>query len=542
MALSAIFASASSFTLAGDYTDRYVVGVVVKADCGADGLKYGVVTGAVYADPITTVSLTMHTGQLTSNLTTVQRSNDTPASICNHAAQHMEGGRDALTVADFGGVPATRKITCTAPLVISGSGDFSADRQMSVRDATTTETGVVMLATVEEGLLGGNITLVMSPYVTSRLIQQETPDATTSRRGMVTLSTDSTTITGTDTAKVPPVSAVRAAYNSWQRDDAGRFPGLIQPAYNLYAPSLALPATTTFTRGSTAWDLSQAPAVKSYATNLPRWSYDASGNLLGLRLEGAVTRMNTVAALPTAPENVTVTNVLHTISFYGTGAVALSGTHTATVTGTGAFPTRTTYAFTPSAGTLTLTPSGTVQNLQLETGPFATTPILGEGSTVARSADAASVTLSGIDFNTSEGTIYVAARTPLGSPAGANTQAVLQIDDGSANNRILIDRNSSNQIRYIVISGGTTVAAIVLAAVAEATNFKMTFSWKANEFLAALNAGTDSADTAGAVPTGLTTMRLGVSLSSNLPWFGTIKHLAYFPRALTAAQRLAMAM
>ena len=48
-------------------------------------------------------------------------------------------------------------------------------------------------------------------------------------------------------------------------------------------------------------------------------------------------------------------------SFYGTGTVTLSGTHSFAVVGTGAYPARRSYAFTPTAGTLTLTVTGTVQ-------------------------------------------------------------------------------------------------------------------------------------------------------------------------------------
>jgi hypothetical protein len=276
--------------------------------------------------------------------------------------------------------------------------------------------------------------------------------------------------------------------------------------------------------------------------SVPRFDYDAGGDMRGLLLEGAATRLNTIAAAPTAPENVAVTAQAYTLSFYGTGSVALSGAHAATVAGAGALPVRRSYTFTPTAGTLTLTPTGTVQHLQVETGPVATSPILGDGSQVARAADMATAALSGIEWNAAEGAVFVAARTAPGVPGGSATQAVLQIDDGTNNNRILVDRNSSRQMRCIAISGGAAVAALVPGAVADATDFRLTFSWRANEFLAALNAGTDVTDMAGAVPSGLTTARLGASLSGALPWFGAIKHLALFPRALTAAQRQAMAL
>lgn len=123
---------------------------------------------------------------------------------------------------------------------------------------------------------------------------------------------------------------------------------------------------------------------------------------LGLLIEEQRTRLNTIAAAPTAPEDVTVTATAHTISFYGAGAVDLTGVATETLEGAGA-DERVTLTFTPTAGTLTLTPSGTVTDLQLEAGSFATSVIRGEGSQVTRAADNCSRML-GAEFNMSEGT------------------------------------------------------------------------------------------------------------------------------------------
>jgi hypothetical protein len=77
----------------------------------------------------------------------------------------------------------------------------------------------------------------------------------------------------------------------------------------------------------------------------------------------------------------------YTLSFYGTGTVTLSGTHIASVVGVGVSPNRRTYTFTPSAGTLNLSVSGTVQNAQLEVGGFATSYITTTASAATRAAD-----------------------------------------------------------------------------------------------------------------------------------------------------------
>jgi hypothetical protein len=92
-------------------------------------------------------------------------------------------------------------------------------------------------------------------------------------------------------------------------------------------------------------------------------------------------------------QNVTVTNEPHTLSFTGTGTVTLSGTSTAgPLVGTGTGPeNRVNLTFTPTAGTLTLTVSGTVSSAQLETGsiPTSWSPTIGAQAT--RAADTSTI-------------------------------------------------------------------------------------------------------------------------------------------------------
>jgi hypothetical protein len=71
-------------------------------------------------------------------------------------------------------------------------------------------------------------------------------------------------------------------------------------------------------------------------------------------------RRNLLIATDTlATQNVTVTAESHTLHIQGTGSVTLSGTGSGTLSGTGAND-RVSLVFTPTAGTLTLTVSGTV--------------------------------------------------------------------------------------------------------------------------------------------------------------------------------------
>ena len=84
-----------------------------------------------------------------------------------------------------------------------------------------------------------------------------------------------------------------------------------------------------------------------------------------LNLQGGNNLVLNSATLVT--QNITVTANTYTLSMTGTGTITLSGTSSGTLVGTGA-STVVSKTFTPTAGTLTLTPTGSCTTVQLELG------------------------------------------------------------------------------------------------------------------------------------------------------------------------------
>jgi hypothetical protein len=98
-----------------------------------------------------------------------------------------------------------------------------------------------------------------------------------------------------------------------------------------------------------------------------------------LYLEGGNNLVLNSATLVT--QNITVTANQYTLSMTGTGTITLSGTSSGTLVGSGV-NTTVTRTFIPTAGTLTLTPSGSCTTVQLELGGVASAYTATTGSAI----------------------------------------------------------------------------------------------------------------------------------------------------------------
>lgn len=167
---------------------------------------------------------------------------------------------------------------------------------------------------------------------------------------------------------------------------------------------------------------------------------------------------------------------------------------------------------------------------QMEKQPFVLTPI--KTSTVAvtraKDIDNASLTLD-------EHTVVISGRTPLGSPASGVEQVLWQSDDGTANERTRIIRNSSNEMHGIVTVGGSDTADLNLGTVADDTDFNVALSVATNDIGGVLDGVAATRDTSAAIPN-TTTERPGMDHNSTNQWMGTIARSRKFSGGLVDAE------
>jgi hypothetical protein len=238
----------------------------------------------------------------------------------------------------------------------------------------------------------------------------------------------------------------------------------------------------------------------STINSAPRFDHNpVTGESLGLLVEEQ--RSNLLLNSGTlSTQSVTVAAVAHTLSFTGTGTITLTGVSTAgplVGTGTGE-ANRVSLTFTPTAGSLTLTVSGTVTNAQLEAGAFQTSYIATTGAAVTRSADVCSDTTRGGNIRS----LYVQFRSPA-----SGTRPVVSLDDNSANERIEI-LTSGTDPKLLVTDGGSAVADLDAGTVSANTTARIAARFNTDDYAISINGATSQLDAAGTLPTA-TRIRIG---------------------------------
>lgn len=313
-------------------------------------------------------------------------------------------------------------------------------------------------------------------------------------------------------------------------------PGNHRPSLFLNFDGGNLDNRITFTRSTTATFIGSNGLIQTAAINLPRFDYDPiTLACKGLLIEEQRTNL-VLNSANLVTQNVTVTAVASTISFYGTGTVSLSGAYTGSLTGAGTYPTRSSLTFTPTAGTLILTVTGLITFAQLEAGAFATSYIPTVASQVTRTADNASMTNLNFSswYNASEGTLY--SETATAKPAtAASTAFAVTIDDGTTSNFISNARYSTNVLTgRIDVTGVSQASASLLTPYVENTAYKTAVAYQVNNFAFVRDGQTAVTDVSGTVPT---VNRLAIGfIGSGLQLNGTIKQITYYPCRLTNSE------
>jgi hypothetical protein len=301
----------------------------------------------------------------------------------------------------------------------------------------------------------------------------------------------------------------------------------------------SLDSRVTFTRTTTATRTNSSGLIESVAINGPRFDYNPTTLAPnGLLIEEQRTNLllnSLINGTSLSTQIVATTAVSTTLSFYGTGQIVLSGSSSATVVGTGAYPSRRTLTFTPTVGALTLTVTGTVQYAQLEAGAFSTSYIPTGVSQVTRTADVATMTGTNFSnwYNATEGTLY----GEFSRSATTNSQQgrVFNITDGSNSNAIEVYQTGGNNPAAQITTGGVgqalwtpsgfTVGALIKEALAFATNSSQ----------ASFNGSAETQDTSCTVPV-VNQARIGNRQDGLRALNGTISRIAFYPRRLTNSQ------
>jgi hypothetical protein len=145
---------------------------------------------------------------------------------------------------------------------------------------------------------------------------------------------------------------------------------------------------------------------------------------------------------------------------------------------------------------------------EIGVGVFATSPVLSETGVKIRTADVPSIATSAFDFSSASNTFIFEGTTARGM--GTSTQVLLQVDDGTSDERYRIERDTSSVLRFIVTDGGVEQVNLNFGVVADNTSVKIALRATANDFAGSLDGAAVVTDTSGTLPT-VTTFRLGSS-------------------------------
>lgn len=299
-----------------------------------------------------------------------------------------------------------------------------------------------------------------------------------------------------------------------------------------------LDSRITFTRSSAATVIDSNGLIQTSAINQPRFDYDPTTLALrGLLIEETRTNLllnSDINGTSLSTQSVTVAAVVHTISFYGTGTIILSGVATATVTGTGVYPNRQTLTFTPTAGVLVCTVTGSVQYAQLEAGAFATSFIPTAATQVTRNVDVAVMTGTNFTswYNQSEGTFVVTGDTAKPVAVGGTATHNSANDGSNLNSISLVFTSVANGLVRASSVAQTGFAGLAYTA---NTPIKWGIAYQLNNTALSVAGNAAVVDTSVTIPLALTQMNIGTRNAAADCVNGHIQFINYYNTRLPNA-------
>ncbi len=284
------------------------------------------------------------------------------------------------------------------------------------------------------------------------------------------------------------------------------------------------PSGLTFTRASVGSYLNNNNTMTVFSSGQPRIGDK------GILIEGSRQNLFLNSAVG-ATQSITVTAAAHTLSFFGTGTVTLSGVSTdGPLVGTGEF-NRVSLTFTPTAGSLTLTVSGDIKWVNLELGSFPTSWIPSDGTAVTRAADVAETPIASAPYPAS---IYCDFSV---NAISGGTQVFFRLDTGAEQNEVYVWINNASSVRMLTETANVTQANVQQdATVAINTPYRAAGRIQTNNFILARNGNLGAADTSGTLPASSTRAVFGNRFGSSNFAEGYILRAAFIPSALTDAQ------
>jgi hypothetical protein len=284
------------------------------------------------------------------------------------------------------------------------------------------------------------------------------------------------------------------------------------------------PSGITFTRASVGSYLNNDNTMTVFSSGQPRIGDK------GILIEGSRQNLFLNSAVG-ATQSITVTAAAHTLSFFGTGTVTLSGVSTdGPLVGTGEF-NRVSLTFTPTAGSLTLTVSGDIKWVNLELGSFPTSWIPSDGTAVTRAADFVTAVPT-----TQSYPIFGFAEYELNALAGTE-QGIISWDDGTSPN-IGAYVNIATTDGQVYGDNGSTQFALNSTGVSANVIYKHAFRAATNDARAARNGTLTAQDSIVVAPTGLDNLTIGRRywFYNTNHLFGYVRRIGLGPGTLTNAQ------